>query len=179
MLTIREENPIDLAAREMLLDSAMGESRFDKPSERLRKGRRPASGLALIAEHEGRLVGTVRLWNIRAGSGGDGLLLGPLAVEAQSRSLGIGSRLMRESIWRAAKAGHRFVILVGDAPYYERFGFERAPAGLLMPGPTDPARFLGFEIRAGALAGASGPIVTTGESSGDRRRAPADLRVAA
>ncbi len=153
----------------------MGEERFEKPSERLRDGRLPARGLALAAEHDGALIGTVRLWNVRAGSAGEGLLLGPLAVAAEARAQGVGGRLMREALWRAAKAGHRFVILVGDAPYYTRFGFERAPAGLVMPGPTDPARFLGFEIRAGALAGASGAVVGTGARSGLRRAAESRL----
>lgn len=178
MVLVREELPSDVTAREALLDAALGEGRFDKPSERLRDGRRPARGLALVAEDDGRPVGTVRLWNVRAGSAGDGLLLGPLAVEAESRSLGVGSRLMREALWRAAKAGHRFVILVGDAPYYARFGFERLPPGLIMPGPTDPDRFLGFEIRPGALGSATGAVVATGARIG-LRRAGAEIRLAA
>ena len=171
MIQIRNETFADIPAREALLDAALGEARFDKPSERLREGRLPARGLALAAEVEGELAGTVRLWNIRAGSAGEGLLLGPLAVAAERRSLGVGARLMREAMWRAAQAGRRFVLLVGDAPYYERFGFGRAPSGLVMPGPMDPARFLAFEIRPGALAGAAGEIVGTGVRSGLRGRA--------
>lgn len=171
---IRPETAADIPAREALLDAAFGEARFDKPSQRLREGRLPARGLALAAVHEGELAGTVRLWSIRAGSAGEGLLLGPLAVADQHRSLGVGGRLMREALRRAARAGHRFVLLVGDAPYYERFGFGRAPSGLVMPGPTDPDRFLALEIRAGALAGAAGAVVGTGVRSGLRRRAAAD-----
>jgi predicted N-acetyltransferase YhbS len=169
MVTIRDENLSDIVAREALLDSAMGAGRFDKPSERLREGRLPARGLSLCAEHEGALVGTVRLWSIAAGTAGEGLLLGPLAVDAAHRSLGVGARLMREALWRAARTGQRFVLLVGDAPYYERFGFERAPAGLAMPGPTDPARFLAFTFRPEALIGAAGEVVATGVWAGDRR----------
>lgn len=162
MLTIRDEKPSDACAREALLDRALGADRFDKPSERLREGRAPARGLALAAVTDGALVGTVRLWNIQAGSAGDGLLLGPLAVVAEHRALGVGSRLMREALWRAARSGARFVLLVGDAPYYTRFGFERAPAGLIMPGPTDPARFMAFRFRPDALGGAEGLVVATG-----------------
>lgn len=174
-LVIRPETAADVPAREALLDRALGEARFDKPSERLREGRRPAAGLALAAEQDGAMIGTVRLWNIRAGSAGEGLLLGPLAVAEDQRSTGIGSRLMRDALWRAARAGHRFVILVGDAPYYERFGFSRLPHGLVMPGPTDPDRFLGFEIRPSGLFAAAGPIVASGARSSLRRsdRTPA------
>jgi predicted N-acetyltransferase YhbS len=179
MVTIREEVPAEVMAREALLDAAFGMGRFEKTSERLREGRRPARGLALSARHDGRLVGTVRLWNIAAGSAGEGLLLGPLAVDEECRNLGIGGKLMREALWRAARLGHRFVLLVGDAPYYARFGFSLAPAGLVLPGPVDRARFLAFEIVPGALAAAAGLIVATGARSEVRRRVGDDLRAAA
>ena len=64
----------------------------------------------------------------------------------------------------AAKArGHRAVILLGDAPYYARFGFSPAKAGALsLPGPFEPERLLGLELSEGALDGAWGMIVPTG-----------------
>jgi predicted N-acetyltransferase YhbS len=176
MLTIRDEIPADGLAREVLLDACFGTARFEKTSERLREDRLPARGLALSAVLGGEpvgagaddIVGTVRLWNVSAGSAGEGLLLGPLAVDAAHRSLGIGARLMREALWRAARLGHRFVLLVGDAPYYARFGFEPAPAGLDLPGPVDRARFLAFEIRPGALSGARGLVTPTGRKMSQR-----------
>lgn len=179
MVMIRDELPADAMNREALLDAAFGDARFEKTSERLREGRKPARGLSLSAVHEGGLVGTVRLWHVEAGSAGAGLLLGPLAVDAGSRSLGIGARLMREALWRAARSGHRFVLLVGDAPYYQRFGFEPASSGLHMPGPLDRSRFLSFEVMTGALSGASGMVVATGERAHDRRRFGTDIRLAA
>jgi predicted N-acetyltransferase YhbS len=178
MVLIRDEMAEDVMAREILLDASFGPSRFEKTSERLREDRLPARGLALTAEHEGELVGSVRLWNVAAGSAGEGLLLGPLAVDHAHRSLGIGARLMREAQWRAARMGHRFILLVGDKPYYERFGFEAAPGGLTLPGPVDRARFLAFEIAPGALAGVSGLVVSTGRRAAARTGA-AGLRLAA
>ena len=86
---------------------------------------------------------------------------------------------MREALWRAARMGHRFVLLVGDAPYYARFGFEPAPAGLDLPGPVDRARFLAFEIIPGALANAGGMVVATGEMERSRRSVTAEQRLAA
>ena len=127
MIAFANEQPGDAAAREALLDRAMGRARVLKPSERLRRGREPASGLALAARVGGRLVGTVRLWNVAAG-GRPALLLGPLAVDPAARGKGVGCRLMKLAIARARDLGHEGIILVGDPEYYERFGFTAAPA---------------------------------------------------
>jgi len=163
MVTIREEKIADVAAREALLDVAYGASRFTKASERLREGRLPADGLALVAAEGGRIVGTVRLWHVAAGSECPALLLGPLAVDPACRNRGIGSALVRRAIARARLAGHRAIILVGDAPYYDRFGFTAAPTGeLWMPGRFARDRLLALELKLGALAGARGLIAATG-----------------
>src|SRR5258705_1431188 len=136
MIAIRPEKPADIAARETLLDVAYGASRFAKPSERLREGRELA--LSLVASEYGRLVGTIRLWPVSAGAGRPALLLGPLAVHPDCRQRGIGSALMRRAIRAARVAGHRALVLVGDAAYYGRFGFTAARAGALsVPGPVE------------------------------------------
>jgi len=163
MVTIREEKITDVAAREALLDEAYGASRFGKTSERLREGRLPADGLSLVAVERGRIVGTVRLWNVAAGPGCPALLLGPLAVHPGHRNRGIGSALVRRATARARLAGHRVILLVGDAPYYGRFGFSAAQTGeLWMPGRFDRERLLAAELRPSALAGARGMISATG-----------------
>lgn len=159
MIQIRDERAADVAAREHLLDACFGEARFTKTCERLREGRLPAEGLALVVELDGRLVATVRLWDVDAG-GTPALMLGPIAVEPGLHGLGIGHGLMRAALARAAALGHRAVILVGDAPYYARFGFRvLPPRKLTLPGPVDPGRFLGLELREGALAEAGGSVV--------------------
>lgn len=162
MITIRDEITADVPAREALLDRCLGERRTAKSSERLREGRLPANGLALTAERDGEVVGTVRLWHVEAG-GVPALLLGPLAVKPELQSEGLGKALMREALWRAACRGHGAVLLVGDAPYYARFGFEGAlTRDLAMPGPVERERFLGLALRQGALAGAHGVLTATG-----------------
>jgi len=162
MITIRDEIAADVPAREALLDHCLGERRTAKSSERLREGRLPAEGLALTAERDGVVVATVRLWHVEAG-GKPALLLGPLAVSPERQGEGLGRMMMREAIWRAACRGHGAVILVGDAPYYARFGFDPAlTRDLAMPGPVERERFLGLELRDGALAGAAGLLVATG-----------------
>ncbi len=163
MVTIREETFADLAAREALLDEAYGAVRFTKTSERLREGRLPAEGLSLVAVERGGIVGTVRLWPVTAGPGRPALLLGPLAVHRSARRRGIGSALMRRAIARARLAGHRAILLVGDAAYYGRFGFSAAATGdLWLPGPHDRERLLGLALKPGALDGARGLIGTAG-----------------
>ncbi|MDF2114086.1 N-acetyltransferase [Roseiarcaceae bacterium H3SJ34-1] len=158
-VVVREERSGDRAAREALLDAAMGAERVLKTSERLREGRAPARGLALVATVDGQIVGTVRLWHVCDAAGRPALLLGPLAVSQDHRELGIGGMLMREAIARASGRGHRAILLVGDAAYYERFGFSAAVTRALdMPGPVDRNRFLGLELQAGALDAASGCI---------------------
>jgi len=163
MTVIRHEAPADAGAREALLDRVFGAARFRKTCERLREGRLPADGLSLIAEDEGLLAGTVRLWHVAAGEGRPALLLGPLAVAPHCQGRGLGTALMEAALSEAAARGHGAVLLVGDAPYYARFGFEAALAARFeMPGYVDPARFLGRELTAGALVGAYGLVRATG-----------------
>ena len=168
MIHFDTERPADAAAREALLDRVMGRERLFKPSERLRRGRKPADGLALVArDHAGSLVATVRLWNVKAGDT-PALLLGPLAVEMDIQGEGVGAKLMRLAIARARMIGHAGIILVGDPEYYARFGFSAAPtADLVMPAPVDRRRFLGLELKAQALAG-SGLVTATGEPTRER-----------
>jgi len=152
------------AARETLLDRAMGLNRKKKSSEKLRRGRRPSEGLAFVArDASGAVVGTVRLWDVRLGEGGPALLLGPLAVEPGLKSGGIGSALMRHAVAEAMRLGHGAILLVGDAPYYGRFGFSADRTGTLaMPGPYERHRLLALELKDGALDGAKGTIKAAG-----------------
>ena len=107
-----------------------------------------------------------RRWRKRA------LLLGPLAVDPAVKSAGIGSALMRHAIAEAARLGHGAVVLVGDAPYYARFGFSSdMTGGLAMPGPYERHRFLALELVPGWLDRAEGVLKPTG-----RKATPADGR---
>ena len=66
-IRIGPESVADAPAREALLDEAFGPARRTRTSERLREGRRPATGLALAARDRSRLVGTLRCWAVEAG----------------------------------------------------------------------------------------------------------------
>jgi len=168
---IRSERPSDVVAREALLDACFGDNRHARTCQRLRDGRLPADGLALSAIRERQLVGTVRLWHVSAG-GVPALMLGPLAVEAGCRKFGIGAALMQRALAGARARGHRAVILLGDAPYYARFGFSAGQTGALaLPGPFERERLLALELRPGALDDAQGVIIPTGAPT----KRPAEL----
>ncbi|HMK67750.1 MAG TPA: N-acetyltransferase [Stellaceae bacterium] len=162
---IRAERHSDVAAREALLDACFGENRHARTCQRLRDGRAPAEGLALSAVRGRKLVGTVRLWHVCAG-GLPALVLGPLAVDTESRKLGVGAALVERALAAARARGHRAVLLLGDAPYYGRFGFSAVKTGALtLPGAFEPERLLALELEDGALDGAWGMIVPTGAAA--------------
>ncbi|MBU4528178.1 MAG: N-acetyltransferase [Hoeflea sp.] len=171
---IDEELGSDANAREALLDRAMGEGRKRKSSEKLRRGRLPSAGLAFVARSgSGAVTGSVRLWDVACGEKSL-LLLGPLAVEPSASGQGIGSALMRHAMAQAAELGHSAIILVGDAPYYARFGFSaEKTGGVLMPGPVERDRLLGCELLDGHLDDASGLLIARGRRA-DRRQSSSD-----
>ena len=178
---IRAEKASDVVAREALLDVCFGENRHLRTCQRLRDGRAPAEGLAFSAMAEGRLVGTLRLWHVSAG-GIPALVLGPLAVGDVYRKLGVGAALMDHALAAASARGHRAVLLLGDAPYYARFGFSAEKTGeLALPGAFERERLLARELVDGSLDGAWGMILATGAALPRRRvaRAKKALRIAA
>jgi predicted N-acetyltransferase YhbS len=161
-ISVGLEQPGDFFARERLLDQTFGAARVDKTVERLRVGRKPAEGLSFAAKDSFGLIGTLRLWHIMAG-GVPALLLGPLAVAKACRSQGIGRSLMEKALRKAGDCGHGAILLVGDPAYYEPFGFSRRHTlSLLLPGPVDECRFLGLELKEGALQRASGIVTAPG-----------------
>jgi predicted N-acetyltransferase YhbS len=162
---IRGERASDVVTREALLDASFGDNRHLRTCQRLRDGQAPAEGLALSAVSQGRLVGTVRLWHVSAG-GVPALVLGPLAVDPPFRKLGIGKALVQHALAAAKARGHGAVLLLGDASYYTRLGFSALKTGeLRLPGPFEPDRLLGLELREGALDGAWGMIVPSGTAA--------------
>lgn len=157
-LQIRPESPSDGDAIERLHERAFGPGRFSRSAYLLRERSAAMPDLCFSALVGTLLVGSVRVAPVLAGDV-PALVLGPLAVEPAFEKRGIGAALMNTALDRARKAGHRLIVLVGDAPYYARFGFACIPPGqLAMPAPVDPARFLAAELVPGTLAGATGRV---------------------
>ncbi|MCP5367103.1 MAG: N-acetyltransferase [Hyphomicrobiales bacterium] len=164
MFHLTPQQTDDAAAVSALLDRAFGPGRKAKTSYTFRRGLAPVHGLSFVAREHGVVVGTIRYWPVRVA--GDGaavpaLLLGPVAVEPVRQGEGMGVELIRHTLRLAAAAGHRVVLLVGDADYYGRFGFEpAAPLGIAMPGQPD--RLMVRELVPGALDGLRGTVVHWG-----------------
>ena len=157
-LVIRAEIDRDAAAVDRLHERAFGPGRFARTAFRLREGAPHRADLSFTALVGTLLVGSVRVSEARVGEGSV-LALGPLTVDPAFEGRGIGAALMGRALDAARAAGCGVVILVGDAPYYARFGFAPVPPGqLVLPGPVDPARFLAAELRPGALAATSGAV---------------------
>jgi predicted N-acetyltransferase YhbS len=157
-LTIRHELPVDSAAIERLHERAFGPGRFARTAFRLREGVPPDSALSFAAHVGTFLVGSIKVTPVMAGAH-KALMLGPLTVDPAFEGKGIGAALMNRSIEAARAAGHDLIMLIGDAPYYARFGFKVIPPGqLALPGPADPARFLALELVEGVLTQRKGAV---------------------
>ncbi len=161
---IIDEQPQDAAQIEALLETSFGIDRQNKTVYRFRQGVEPVAGLSLVARAENEdFRGTLRFWPVVITDGQKlpvkVLLLGPIAVDGGLRKTGVGTLLMVEGLARAKAQGWPAVLLVGDEPYYSRFGFQRAlTLGLSLPGPVDESRFLGLEFQEGLLSGATGMV---------------------
>ena len=132
---IDAETPADAAPVEALVMAAFGPGRYAKTAERIRERAGVAAGF--VARENGRVIGAVRLWSITVGDQ-PALFLGPITVSADSRKGGLGADLVQACIDHAGETG---ILLVGDAPYFDRFGFRAAPEARLQ-GPVDRRRVL-------------------------------------
>jgi len=157
---IRPVTATDVPAIETLHDRAFGPGRFARTAYRVRAGLPPFSPLCRLAERDGALVAAVRMAPVIIGECPGTQLLGPLAVEPALKGLGFGKALVPAVLLAARQAGDQLVLLVGDMPYYQRFGFAVAPRGKFdLGGPVDPARLLYLELKPGALANYGGQIM--------------------
>ncbi len=143
---------------EALYDLCFAPGREALSSYRLRDGVDPVADLCLVARDEGGIIGgAIRYWPVQVG-GARVLLLGPVAVHPTRQGEGLGGVLIRQSLDKAQALGWERALLVGDEPYYKRFGFLRID-GVVMPPPTNPERVLARELVAGAWDGVRGEVV--------------------
>lgn len=153
---IRNEEPGDAQAVAALVEQAFGPGRYAKAAERLREGNAPRLDLSFVAWAGETLAGSVRLWPVGVG-GKPVVLLGPIAVDQAWRSRGLGQMLVERACEAATAAGCGAVLLVGDAPWFQRTGFSADLAkGIVMPGPVDQRRLLVRELRPGGADGLEG-----------------------
>ncbi len=157
VIRLQPETADDWWEVEALFDLCFAPGREALSSYRLREGIPPVPGLSLVARDDDAIVvGAIRFWPVRVG-GQAALLLGPVAVHPTHQGEGLGGVLIRDGLEAARAGGWTRVMLVGDAPYYGRFGFARLE-GVVMPPPTNPDRVLGLELVPGAWRGVRGAV---------------------
>lgn len=141
-----------------LIDRVFGPGRFAKSSERLREGNTLLPDCSFVAMRDGAPVGCCRMWPVTIG-GEPVAFLGPLAVDPDERSAGLGQALVESAVEAARAAGWRAVLLVGDGPYFGRVGFTNAhTASVVMPGPVDQRRVLLLPLREAGDEGLAGLV---------------------
>lgn len=156
MYTLAQEEADDWWEVEALYDLCFAPGREALSSYRLRDGINPVKGLCLVARDDlGILAGAIRFWPVSIEDNAV-LLLGPIAVHPTRQGEGLGGLLIENALDRAAQDWDR-VMLVGDAPYYGKFGFIPL-VGVDMPPPTNPNRILGRALKEGAWSGVAGAV---------------------
>lgn len=157
MFTIAQETVDDWHEIELLFDTCFAPGREALSSYRLREGVPPVARLSLLVrDGYGSVAGAIRYWPVAVGDA-PCLLLGPVAVHPTHQGEGLGGLLINDSLARAAADSWERVILIGDAPYYNRYGFTRNDA-LIFPPPTNPDRLLTRELVPGAFDGITGEV---------------------
>jgi predicted N-acetyltransferase YhbS len=139
---------IDPAEIELLLDRAFGSGRHLRTAYQIRQGRDWLPGLSFAAlDEEERLAGTIQAFPValtdRAGRAHPLIMVGPIAVAPERQDQGFGRAMLATQTAAIDPRAPLPQVLIGDAPYYEPFGFTAAhTGGWRCPGPWDPARLL-------------------------------------
>ena len=138
---------VDPALVEHVLDEAFGPGRHGRTANTIREGTDWLPMLSFAAlDAEDNLVGTIQAWPV-ALTASNGrryplIMVGPVAILPGRQGQGFGRALMAAQATAIDPAAPLPQMLIGDAPYYGKFGFVEAPRGWQCPGPWDPARLL-------------------------------------
>ena len=158
-IILAPEVPDDRWEVEALYDLCFAPGRSALSSYRLRDDVDPIAPLCLTArDRDGILAGAIRHWPVRV-AGQAVALLGPVAVHPTRQGEGLARQLVHRVLEIAAQEGWDRVMLVGDAPYYGKFGFTLL-SDVQMPPPTNPARVLGLALKSDAWKGVFGPVTS-------------------
>lgn len=161
MFNLSVEMADDRDEVEWLFDLAFAPGRQALSSYQLREGVAPVAALCMAARDDlNVLAGAIRYWPVLIGeAGAKALLLGPIATHPTRQGEGLGAWLVGETLETARELGWKRVILIGDEPYYSRFGFTREAARTIsFPAPTNPDRLLGYALTPDAFDGVAGEV---------------------
>jgi putative acetyltransferase len=156
-IDIREEKSEDIPAIHALNGRAFGQDQEGNIVAALRKN--GAAILSLVATRAGEVVGHIMYSPILIAARFQGAALGPMSVSPQYQNQGTGSRLVRSGNESLRQAGVPYVIVLGHAEYYPRFGFRPAsqfgvtcewqvPEDVFMLLVLDPERMQGVSGKA-------------------------------
>lgn len=160
-MSSRPVAPEDVPLISALHDAVFGPGRFARTAYRVREemADETVSPYCRLIARGDRLIAALRMSEIKIGGKSGAVLLGPLVVDQAFANQGFGRTLVSEAIDAARAAGVKLVVLIGDEPYYGRFGFHAAePDSIRFPGPVDPKRILVNELEAGAKAEFQGRV---------------------
>ena len=137
----------DLPQIEALLDAGFGPARRNRTAYRLRDGVAADPALSFVARDGDAIIGSLQCWPLQlrsvAGAKSPLVLLGPVVTVADRQGEGIASALMTRALAAVDAANAPPVLLIGDEPFYGRFGFSAAAtAGWHLPGPVARERLL-------------------------------------
>jgi putative acetyltransferase len=124
LIEIREERPGDVESIRDVNKCAFGQDLEGKIVDALRSN--GAALLSLVATQNGKVVGHIIYSPASVGDEVTGAALGPMAVHPEHQRQGIGIKLVEAGNRKLQEAGHPFIIVVGHANYYPRFGFRPA-----------------------------------------------------
>ena len=157
MTNVRVETQSDEKAVYRLNHLAFGQPAEADLVEALRRAGQAT--ISLVATDEDAVVGHILFSPVAVASTLRGLGLAPMAVLPSHQGRGIGSTLVRAGLERARELGYHFVVVLGHAHFYGRFGF-RPSVEFAMPCPYEapPEAFMAIELEPGCLRGFAGTV---------------------
>ena len=142
----------DPAAVERVLDEAFGPDRHKRTAYAIREGTECLAPLCFAAfDESGVLAGTIQAFPVALtdlqGRTHPLIMIGPVAILPERQGQGFGRALMAAQQAAIAEvsgdgAAPLPQVLIGDEPYYGKFGYAEAPRGWKCPGPWAPERLL-------------------------------------
>jgi len=127
MIEIREEQPWDILLIREVNIQAFGQVQEADIVDKVR--RNCGDLLSLVGVAGDKVVGHILFSPVllkRKERTVEGMGLAPMAVLPEYQRQGIGSQLIRTGIARLASRRCPFIVVLGHAEYYPRFGFEPA-----------------------------------------------------
>ena len=124
LIEIREERSDDVVAVREVNRRAFGQDQESNIVDALRTN--GGALLSLVATVNGQVAGHIMYSPLTVAENVHGVALGPMAVVPEYQRQEIGTKLIEAGNRKMKEAGYPFIVVVGHAEYYPRFGFRPA-----------------------------------------------------